>query len=301
MHRIFLVLSMFLALPAAAATPNVVASFPPLQSVVAGVMDGLGAPETLVRGGASPHGYALRPSDARLLEAADLVVWVGPQYELFLAKPLATLAARARSLTLAGIDGATKLPAREGGAWEDDGHHHAHAEGGIDGHMFLDPANMKRLAAATGDALAALDPANAARYRDNAKATQDRLDALDRELDAKLRPLAGRPFIVFHDAFHYLENRYGLSGAGSVTVDPERRPGALRIQKIRERVRRAEAACVFAEPQFEPGLVRTIVEGTSARLGTLDYVGVGVPPGPAAYETIMRALAESFAACLSRP
>ena len=301
MRRFILVLSMFLAGPAAQAAPHVVASFPPLQSVVAGVMDGVGTPETLVRGGGSPHGYALRPSDARLLEAADLVVWIGPQYEAFLAKPLAAFAGRARSLTVAGIDGVTKLPAREGGAWEDDGHHHAHAEGGVDGHMFLDPANMELLAAAAAEALAAIDPPNAARYRDNAKAVQARLDALDAELAAKLRPLAGRPFIVFHDAYQYLERRYGLTGAGSVTVDPERRPGALRIQKIRERVRRAEATCVFAEPQFEPGLVRTIVEGTSARMGTLDYVGVGIPPGPEAYAAIMRALAGSFSACLSRP
>lgn len=305
MRRIIAALVLFFSAAGADAAPKVVASIVPLQSVVAGVMEGIGTPDTLVRGGASPHGYALRPSDARLIEAADLFVWVGPAFETFLVKPVAALAGRARVLALAETDGATKLETREGGAWEEEaddhghGHAHAHADSETDGHMFIDPANMKRLAVAAAEALAGLDPANAARYRANAAATAARLDALDRELEAKLRPLAGRPFIVFHDAYHYVEHRYGLTGAGSVTVDPERKPGARRIQQIRERIRKAEATCVFAEPQFEPSLVKTIVRGTKARTGTLDPVGAGVAPGVDAYPAIMRALADALSKCLS--
>ncbi|MBI1243583.1 MAG: zinc ABC transporter substrate-binding protein [Alphaproteobacteria bacterium] len=303
MVRFFLGILAFLAIQPAHAAPKVVASIVPLQSIVAGVMAGVGTPETLVRGGASPHGYALRPSDARMLEAADLVVWIGPNFENFLARPLASLGGRANTLALADIAGVTKLETREGGTWEEDAdeHDHGHPQGdaAIDGHMFLDPANMKLLASATAEALAKLDPTNAIRYRSNAEVTRAHLDALDRELEAKLRSLAGRPYIVFHDAYRYFENRYGLAGAGSVTVDPERKPGARRIQQIRDRVRKAEATCVFAEPQFEPALVRTIVRGTDARTGTLDPVGVGVKPGPVAYATIMRALADAFSKCLS--
>lgn len=295
-------LALLLAAPAAAdAAPRVVTSFAPLHSILSGVMDGLGTPEMLIKGGGSPHTYAMRPSEARLLEEAQLVFWVGPDYETFLARPLASLAGRARAVAMASLPGIAKLPARSGGAWEVDGHGHSHGANAADGHMFLDPRNMMLLAQAAANELARLDPANADRYAANATRTVARLEALDRELAATLRPLAGKPFVVFHDAYQYLEARYGLSPAGSITVSPDRRPGAQRIQRIRERIRRVQAACVFAEPQFEPSLVRTVVEATDARIGTLDYVGIGIPPGPDAYAAIMRGLAASLSACLSPP
>jgi zinc transport system substrate-binding protein len=302
--RIFSLLALAALLAGASpadAAPRVVTSFAPLQSVVAGVMEGIGTPETLVRSGASPHVYAMRPSEARLLEEAQLVFWIGPEYETFLARPLAGLAGRARIVALSGLPGTVKLAARSGGAWETDGHGHNHGPKGNDGHMFLDPRNMMLLAQAAANELARLDPANAARYAANATKTVAQLDALDRELAGTLRPLAGKPFVVFHDAYQYFETRYGLAPAGSITVSPERRPGAQRIQRIRDRVRSSGAICVFAEPQFEPSLVRTVVEATDARTGTLDYAGTGVPLGPDFYPTVMRGLATSLAACLSRP
>lgn len=245
----------------------------------------------------------MRPSDARALEQADLVIWIGPGYEGFLERPMAALAGRARSLILAQAPGATTRNARGGGVWDthDHGHGHSHAKRGpeIDGHMFLDPVNAKAFARAIGAALAELDPANAERYRANARALEAKLDALDVELATKLHPLAGRPFIVFHDSLQYLEARYGLTPAGSITVGPERRPSAQRLQRLRDRIARANAICVFAEPQFDAALVRTVVEGTRARTGTLDYVGAEKAPGPDLYFNVMRGLATDLSSCLS--
>lgn len=285
----------------ATAQPHVVASFAPLQSIVANVMEGVGAPETIVKGGASPHSYALKPSDARLLERADLIFWIGPSYENFLVRPLQNLGGNARKIAWADLPGIGLLAAREGGPWEGHSHAHAHAKGAVenDGHLFLDPRNAIILADAAADALAQADPANAARYRANALRIKTELGALDAELAAKLRPLAGRPFIVFHDALQYFEKRYGLTPAGSITVSPERKPGAQRLQRIRDRVRRAQAICVFAEPQFEPSLVATIVEGTNARVASIDYVGVDIAPGPGAYAAILRKMAADLAGCLN--
>jgi zinc transport system substrate-binding protein len=282
------------------AQPRVVASFPAIQSIVAGVMDGVGTPETVVKGGASPHVYALRPGDARLLEAADLVVWVGPAFEGQMARAIRALGPKTRQILWADLPGTVLLAAREGGPWEGHSHAHGHAHGDTrnDGHLFLDPRNAIVLARAAAAALAEIDPANAQRYRDNAARVTGDLEALDMRLDAILRPLAGKPFIVFHDALQYFETRYGLAPAGSITVSPERRPGAQRLQRIRERVRRSQAICVFAEPQFEPSLVATVVEGTSARVATIDYVGVGIAPGQGAYAAILAKLADDLAACL---
>lgn len=286
-----------------AAEPRIVTSFPLVQSLTAAIAGTV--PETLVKGGGSPHAYSMRPSDARALEQADLVVWIGPGYESFLERPVAALGNRARSLVLAQAPGVVTRNARSGGVWDSHdhahGHSHAHNRRGpeIDGHMFLDPANAKAFARAIGATLAELDPANAARYRANAGALEAKLDALDAELGAKLRPLAGRPFIVFHDSLQYLEVRYGLTPAGSITVSPERRPSAQRLQRLRERINRANTICVFAEPQFDAALVRTVVEGTRARTGTLDYVGAEKAPGPDLYFNVMRGLAQDLSSCLT--
>jgi zinc transport system substrate-binding protein len=289
----------------AGAEPRIVTSFPLLQSLTAAIAGSI--PETLVKGGGSPHTYAMRPSDARALEHADLVIWIGPGYEGFLERPMAALAGRARSLVLAQAPGVVARNARGGGVWDahdhGHGHSHGHAKRGpeIDGHMFLDPANAQAFARAIGAALVELDPANAARYRANAAALEARLGALDAELGATLRPLAGRPFIVFHDSLQYLEARYGLTPAGSITVSPERRPSAQRLQRLRDRVARANAICVFAEPQFDAALARVVVEGTRARTGTLDYVGAEMAPGPELYFNVMRGLAKDLSSCLSAP
>ncbi|CAO3361551.1 zinc ABC transporter substrate-binding protein [Azospirillum palustre] len=294
------------ALPAWAEAPKVVVSIKPIHSLVAAVMHGVGKPVLLVRGGASPHSYTMKPSDAKALSAADLVVWVGPELEGFLEKPLSANAPKATRLTLMEQKGMTLLQAREGGAWEphDHGHEgHDHKDHDDDhdelnSHIWLDPANARAIVAATADALAARDPADAEAYRSNADRTLQAIDALDAELKATLAPLKDKPFVVFHDAYQYFEARYDLSAVGSITVSPDRRPSAKRLSAIRAKIAGLNAACVFAEPQFEPTLVRTVVEGTNARTGVLDPEGADLPEGEALYPTLMRNLAASLRGCL---
>ncbi|WP_377811841.1 zinc ABC transporter substrate-binding protein ZnuA (plasmid) [Azospirillum sp. A29] len=305
------------ALPAWAEAPKVVVSIKPIHSLVAAVMRGVGDPVLLVRGGASPHSYTMKPSDAKALSAADLVVWVGPELEGFLEKPLKANAPKATRLTLMEQTGLTLLQTREGGAWEahdhgDDGHGHKdHDHKGHDhaadhdddhdelnSHIWLDPANARAIVTATADALAARDPADAEAYRTNADRTLQAIDALDAELKATLAPLKDKPFVVFHDAYQYFEARYDLSAVGSITVSPDRRPSAKRLSAIRAKIAGLNAACVFAEPQFEPTLVRTVVEGTKARTGVLDPEGADLPEGEALYPTLMRNLAASLRGCL---
>jgi zinc transport system substrate-binding protein len=146
--------------------------------------------------------------------------------------------------------------------------------------------------------LGEIDPAHRARYDQNAAGLSRRLQALDADIGALLRPVAGRPFITFHDAFQYFERRYGLRSVASVTPANEREPGARWIQELRALVRKEGVACIFVEPQFEPALARTIAEGSSARIATLDDLGADIPEGPGFYEALMRALAESLRGCL---
>jgi zinc transport system substrate-binding protein len=313
---------------AAAGTPPpaVVSSIPPVHSLVAAVMAGVGDPKLLVKGGSSPHTASLRPSDAAALQKADLVFWIGNGLETFLAKPLAALPDHAEVVSLAEAPGVRLLPVREGGVWDEHPHahdqeehgHEEHGHGEVhdqasaddehsadghgrnahDMHIWLDPENAKAMATAIADALAKVDPARAETYAGNAKELHRRLQALDEEMRAKLAPVAGKPYIVFHDAYQYFEARYGLSPAGAITFSPERAPGAKTLSEIRERIRTSGAVCVFREPQFEPGLVKTVTAGSAARIGVLDPIGADIPAGAEAYPALLIQMASSLRGCL---
>ncbi|MBB5573576.1 MULTISPECIES: zinc ABC transporter substrate-binding protein [Rhizobium] len=300
--------SLFFASPAFASDPpEVVVSIKPVHSLVAAIMQGVGTPDLIVEGAASPHTYALKPSNARALEGAKVVFWVGPGMEAFLEKPLSALGSNALVVELDKAPGITKLKFRQGGAFEadDDGDEPAadagdsHDHGAFDTHLWLDPHNAKAMTAEITTTLVAADPANALTYEANQKALDDKLDALDTEIASTIAPVKNKPFIVFHDAYQYFERRYGVHVAGSITVSPESIPGAQRVAEIHSKVADLGATCVFAEPQFEPKLVNVVIEGTSAKSGVLDPEAATLPQGPDLYFDLMRGIAKSLKTCLS--
>ncbi len=284
---------------AADATPRVAASIKPVHSLVAGVMDGIGTPTLLVKGGASPHSYAMKPSEARAIRNADLIFWIGPALESFLPKTLAARNRKNGAVELSHAAGVGLIAHRHGRGAK--GHHdHGHGHGAHNMHLWLDPANAKAMTAAIVQALVKIDHGNSARYRANAKEMRDRLDGLDAELRRNLAGVLKTPYVVFHDAYPYFERRYGLNNVGTITVSPEAKPGAKRVHAIRRTLLLAGAACVFGEPQFEPALVKAVVRGTPTRIGVLDPLGAEIEPGKEAYFTLMRELGASFRRCLRR-
>lgn len=287
----------------AGAAPEVVATIPPLHSLAAGVMAGAGAPHLLVAGAASPHDYVLRPSDARALAGARLVVWAGPTVETFLARSLTTLAPDAAVLQLLALPGLHLPPGEaEADAHEDekeedkhDGHDH---DDDRDPHAWLDPANARLLTAAIAAALARIDPANADLYRKNATELSARLAALDSDLAARLAPVAGRPFVVFHDAYRHLAGRYGLGPVIPVTAVPSRPLSPRQLIAIREAIRARGVRCLFAEPQFGDRALAAIARDTGATVARLDPLGAALTPGPGLYGALMRANAAALTGCL---
>ncbi len=289
----------------AGTVPQVVVTIKPLHSLVAGVMAGVGEPGLLISGAGSPHSYSLRPSDARLLAHATLVIRVDADFETFLNRPLASLAGQARILSVSSLPMVELLPARKGGVWEADHHHaaeragHGHEEMNL--HLWLDPHNARAIVSGTVAVLAAMDPAHAEDYRRNGAQLEQRLELLDQQLSHQLQPVAGIPYIVFHDAYPYLEHRYGLNPAGAISVSPNRPPGARRLAEIRDRIAQSKARCVFSEPQFEPKLATLLSAGTGVRSSVLDPLGADLPPGPEAYFTLIHHLADNLSRCLSGP
>jgi len=308
------VLSAAFATPAAASL-NVVVTIKPLHALVARVMGETGSPQLLVHGNLSAHTYALKPSDAARLNAANVFFRMSEVMEPFTARVVKSLPKGVQVVTLQDTPGLRLLERRTGASFEDNGsasgrgegrgQGHRHEHGAVDGHAWLDPVNAKPMADRIAEVLAAKVPAQAAVFRANAARLKADLDALSAELASELAPIARKPYIVFHDALQYFELRFGLKPAGSIAVSPEVPPSARRLSALRARIGQAGgkggggAECVFAEPQFDTRLVNTVAEGTSARVGTIDPEGSRIEPGPDHYFVLLRNLARDLKACLA--
>ncbi len=297
---------------AGAAEPKVVATIKPVHSLVAQVMAGVAVPAIVVDGLASPHSYALKPSDTRLLNDADIVFRVSEAVEPFTARVVRSLPAKVEVVTLAATPGLALLPRRRGTTFEADKHAgHDHDQGTQpggaksgndgDGHVWLDPSNAKLLVDRIAEVLTKKDTSHANLYKANAAKAKADIDLLDATISRDLAAAAGKPFVVFHDATQYFEKRYGLNALGSITVSPDVPPSGKRLSDLRKKIATLGVACVFSEPNFEAKVVQTVIEGSSARTAVLDPEGARLPAGPELYGALMRGLARGVRDCLVGP
>jgi zinc transport system substrate-binding protein len=293
----------------AAADLSVTVTIKPIHALVSGVMAGVGKPALLVKGAASPHTYAMKPSDAAALNASDVFFRVSEAVEPFTIKVVKSLPVRVKVVTLVESPGLELLKVRAGSTFEGDHHDRPHPfdlhvagnghETRTDGHIWLDPENAKKMVAEIARVLAAASPEYANALASNAVRVTEQIDALERDLERDLAPVKDKPFLVFHDAYQYFERRFGLRAAGSVTASPDLPPSARRLSEIRTKISSLGATCVFAEPQFQPKLVDAVIEGTGARSGVLDPEGALLEPGPDAYALLMSRIAENLRDCLA--
>ncbi len=278
---------------------RVLTSIKPLQLIAAAVQDGVAIPEVLLPPGASPHNYALRPSDVRKVQAVDLVYWIGPDMEGFLPRVL-----KGRTLPSVAVQDLPGLKLRHFGqdshshAEEADEHDHDHRPGSLDAHLWLSPVNARVIATKMAADLSAADTANAARYESNLKAFDERLDALDLRLKKRLAAIADKPYFVFHEAFDYFEDAYGLKHAGVFSVAAEVQPGAQHVAAMRTRLQEVGKTCVFSEPPLRPRLAETLVAGLPVKLAELDALGGYTPATAQGYEQVLEKLGNDLAGCL---
>lgn len=300
MRRLLLAAAIFVSGPAVAEVPSVVADIAPVESLVARVMGDLGQPHLLLRPGASPHDYALRPSEARALQQADLVFWAGPALTPWLEKPLSTLGGQASAVALSRVEGTVRLSFRNGPLFA--GHEDTAPAAGEaeDPHSWLDPQNAIVWTGAIADALAQADPENAEIYRANAAASVADLRDLSDRVRARIAEVRPGSFIVFHDAFHYFESRFGVPSAGAISPGDGREPSPARVTSLRDAVAGSGIACVFAEPQFNPGLIDSVFSGSGVATAELDPLGADLEPGPGLYTKLIETLADRLASCAAR-
>ncbi|EJM97243.1 ABC-type Zn2+ transport system, periplasmic component/surface adhesin [Pseudomonas sp. GM74] len=303
MSRLFSVfvafIASFLLIGSAQAEVKVLTSIKPLQLIAAAVQDGVAIPEVLLPPGASPHNYALRPSDVRKVQSVDLLYWISPDMEGFLPRVL-----NGRTLPNVAVQDLPGMKLRRfaedshSHAEEADEHDHDHRPGSLDAHLWLSPVNARVIATKMAADLSAADPDNAARYQSNLKAFDERLDALDARLKKRLADVQGKPYFVFHEAFDYFEDAYGLKHVGVFSVAAEVQPGAQHVAAMRARLQEVGKTCVFSEPPLRPRLAETLVAGLPVKLAELDALGGYTPATAQGYEQVLEKLGNDLAGCL---
>ena len=279
---------------------RVLTSIKPLQLIAAAVQDGVAVPEVLLPPGASPHNYALRPSDVRRVQGVDLLYWIGPDMETFLPRVLA-----GRTKPSVPVQSLPGMHLRHFTASSDhhddegeDEHDHDHRPGSVDAHLWLSSVNARVIAAKMAADLSQADPANAARYESNVKAFDARMDEVDAKIKQRVAGVADKPYFVFHEAFDYFEEAYGIRHAGVFAVSSEVQPGAQHVAAMRTRLASFGKTCVFSEPPLRPRLAETLSAGLPVKLAELDGLGGYTPATAQGYEQLLSKLADDLAGCL---
>lgn len=306
LQRTLLASALLMAGPLSSASAAVVTSIRPLGFIASAIADGVTPTEVLLPDGASPHDFALRPSDIQRLRSADLVLWVGPDMEAFLNKALVPISAT-RKLAISELPAVKPLLMK---GEEDDDHEHAgeahnhadddhgHHHGEYNMHVWLSPEIAKVTAIAIHDRLLELMPQNKDKLDANLRQFENLLTQTDKNVGNMLTPVQGKGYFVFHDAYGYFEKHYGLSPLSHFTVNPEIQPGAQRLHQIRTQLVEQKAVCVFAEPQFRPAVINAVAKGTKVRSGTLDPLGIGIALEKDSYGKFLTQLSNQYVSCL---
>lgn len=289
---------------------KVVTTIKPIHSLVSAIMQGVATPHLLVRGAGSPHAYRLRPSDARALNAADIVIRVSPEIESFITKAARNLPVSTQLVTLIDVAGLEVWPMRDGAKFEDhdghDGHDYGHGHKNDnafrDGHIWLAPDNAKVIVRYLVKTLSARAPEHTATFQANGARLLAEIDAVDKGIAERMEKIKKQRFIVFHDGFQYFERHFGLQAVGAVSLRSDVPPSGKRLLELRRNIKDFGVVCVFGEPQFRTRVIDTVIEGLSVHKGVLDSLGATLEPGPKLYPKLMQNLAAGFEDCLgSKP
>ncbi|RAS63502.1 zinc transport system substrate-binding protein [Vibrio diazotrophicus] len=291
--RITLLLSL-IVLPFSSGANTILTSIKPIQMITHELTLGVTEPEVLLSANASPHDYALRPSDVKTIRNSSLVIWFGKDLEPFLEK---VLSQQDNVLTLSEIP---NLKLRSYGEEGHDHQHDGHNHGTHDPHFWLGVEQVEQVAKAITQKLIDMDSEHKDIYAKNLNEFVASLHMTDEQIAAKLESVKQQPYYVFHDAYDYFEHHYGLNNIGHFTVSPDRKPGAKTLIGIRKALAANGAKCVFSEPQFQPAVIESVVRGSDANTGVLDPLGMDIPVKQGSYFTFLHSMSDSFYSCLAK-
>ena len=283
-----------------AISSEIVVSIKPLHSLVSAVTEGSNSVSLVIDSSMTPHNFALKPSHAKLLNNAKVLFYIDDEFESGLKKTVKGLPKSVKVIRVSKMKKLRLLSTRADDNWEEDGHdHHDHGHSSNDLHFWLDPNNAIEIVKSITQELSAIYPENINIYKKNAKNIIKEIKTTDLLIKSMLEPVRNKPYIVFHDAYQYFEKAYSLKSVGSILVDPELPASAKRIIKIRSKIKSLNALCVFKEPQFRAKIVKTVIDGTTTKIGILDPLGADIKSGPDMYTSLLKNIAENLNACLN--
>ncbi len=283
------------------ASPQVVVTLKPIHSLVAAVMDGVATPQLLLPDYASPHTFQLKPSNLKQLKNADLIIWVGPELENFMEKPLSQLKPAWGTLTLRDIPHLQRLPQRIGRNWGDPHEHeheHHHDADNLDPHFWLSTDNAAVIVNYLATFLSQKDPEHAQQYQQNAKLLQNSLQTLKTQLQVMLKPVQKQPFLVYHDGYQYFEKEFSLNGVGTMVVNPHLPLSAQGLKTIQTIITQNHVRCVFRETEFSDKTIYNSLLNMNIKVAELDPLGAHQKAGPRAYKQIMFSIGSTMRHCL---
>lgn len=293
-------LLLFFLCCAAQAAPKVVVTIKPIHSLVASLMEGVAEPELLLPDGASPHTFQLKPSHLQKLQQADIIIWIGPQLELFMTKPLEQIHPRLGLITLSENPQIHTLPQRQGRHWQSVDHTHDHHDHhAIDPHFWLSTENAQVIIQSLSVFLAKEDPTHQAQYFANAQKISTRLNHLKRTLHTLLSPVKNQPFLVYHDGYQYFEKEFQLNALGTMIVNPHLPLSAFGLRAIKQLIEEKHIKCVFRETEFNDKVIKESLHDLPVTVAELDPLGARIAKGPENYEKTMLKLGENIQECLS--
>ncbi|EEX93773.1 high-affinity zinc uptake system protein ZnuA [Vibrio orientalis CIP 102891 = ATCC 33934] len=268
---------------------EVLATIKPLEMIVHELIVDGDSTSTLLHGNASPHDYALKPSDLTRLKEADLVVWFGEDLETFLVKPISRLN------TAVTLQEQESIELREFGKKCGCGAHHS----SHDPHVWLGPKQARQIAKVITEKLIELNPTHAASYKAKLMQFNFNMTKTVDQIQGQLAPFKQEGYFVFHDAYGYFEDYFNTNKLGHFTVEPERKPGAKTLIKIKTTIRDKNVKCVFTEPQFTPAVIESTVRGTNAKIGQLDPLGVDIEVADRSYFRFLQSISKNLTNCLA--
>ncbi len=309
---------------------KVVTTIKPLHSLISRIMETRGEPQLIIEGTNNPHTFVFKPSHAKMIEEADIVFWIGEDLEAFMEKPLNSLAKDTKKIEFMDSEFIEKIEFREKNIFDDhdghedehDGHEdeheghedddddhghkdddhdddhkdaHAHAHGEFDPHIWLDPENAKEMVKIIRDELIKIDPEGQRQYSVNTAGATLELDNLINSVEKELSKDIS--YIVFHDAYQYFENRFGVIPAGALTLNPDVLPGAKQIADIQDVINDKGIKCIFSEPQYNPKIIETLGNDMNVSTGIMDPLGAFIDAGPTMYVELINGIANSIKEC----
>lgn len=292
LRKVWLVIGLVILAPLASAQQpiNVLASIKPLQLVAQAITADVLDTQVLLPTGVTPHDYALKPSDLKRVYASDVLLWLGPEAEAYLAKPGTMLRGEQLVAWQAGDDEHEQDQNHH--SESHDGHHHLRG----DPHIWFDPEQAKQIARQLTQLLTAIDRQNARRYQHNLSSFLERVAQKDIEIKAQLTKKIPN-YLVAHDAYSHFENHYGLQHVAAISDTPESKPGARGLLKLRKQIIDEQIQCLFVEPQTDPRIVAILAEGNALQVYTLDPMATDIEFSATGYEHFLQHTADRFAQC----